>query len=60
MADEQKWYYRLTEIQSGESVFASANLPIKEEKFCEFLGLEGYTAKQISKEEYEEESEDTE
>lgn len=60
MADEQKWYYRLTDNITCESFRACVNLPIKEEKFCEFLGLEGYAAKQISKEEYEEESEDVE
>ena len=60
MADEQKWYYRLTDNITGESFLASVNLPIKEEKFCELIGLEGYAIKQISKEEYEGESEDTE
>lgn len=60
MSNEQKWYYRITETESGEYCFATVSLPIKEEKLCEFLGLKGYTAKQISKEEYEEESEDTE
>ena len=59
MTDE-KWYYRITEIKSGESVLASCSLPIKEEKLCELMGLEGYTAKAISKDEYEEESEDVE
>lgn len=60
MNDEQKWYYRLTDNITGESFLASVNLPIKEEKFCEFVGIEGYAVKQISKDVYEEESEDVE
>lgn len=59
MSEQQKWYYRLTDTESGECVFASANLPIKAEKFCGFIGLEGYTAEEISKEEYEQESDDS-
>lgn len=48
-------YYKLTCKKDGCVYYASCELPIKPEKICEFIGLDGYTAEIVSKEEYDKE-----
>lgn len=55
MADE-KCYYELSNENTGESLLCSMNLPIKPEKLPEMFCLDGYTARQVSKEYFERES----
>ena len=50
MADE--YYYRIININTGDDYYAKCDLPIKANKLCEILGLDGYRAEAISKEEY--------
>lgn len=57
---EQEWYYRIIEISTGEQYLSKANAPVKAEKLCELLGLDGYTAEGITKEEYDNKGENTE
>lgn len=54
----KKYYYRLTN-DSDNDIYISANAPFKAEKICEFLDLEDYTATEITKEEYSENTEET-
>lgn len=57
----EKWYYKITSLIDNETEFyASFNLPINEEKVCSFLGLDGFSAKMITKEEYEQNTDDDE
>lgn len=50
MADE--YYYRIINISTGDDYYAKCDLPVKADKLCEILGLDGYRAETISKEEY--------
>ena len=50
MADE--YYYRIININTGDDYYAKCDLPVKADKLCEILGLDGYRAEVISKEEY--------
>lgn len=50
----EKWYYEIIDSSNNETVFyVSIDLPIKEEKVCSILGLDGFSAKMITKDEYE-------
>ena len=50
----ERWYYKIINSINDETVFyASFDLPVKEEKVCSILGLEGFYAKMITKDEYE-------
>lgn len=51
-----KYYYELSKT-GEETIYCAINAPIKEEKLPEIVGLPDYTARQISKEEYEQEAE---
>lgn len=54
--EEKKWYYKFENGNEEETLYCAVNLPVKSEKIADFLGLEdfNYTVTQISKEEYEE------
>ena len=55
----EKWYYKIINLIDNETVFyVSVDLPIKEEKVCSFLGLDGFSAKMITKNEYEQNTDD--
>lgn len=54
MTDE-KYYYELSNENTGESLLCSVDLPIKSEKLPELCCLDGYTARQVSKEYFERE-----
>ncbi len=56
MAD--KYYYRIINISTGDDYYAKCDLDFKADKLCEFLGLDGYRAESISKEEYDSEADD--
>lgn len=57
----EKWYYKIINPINNETEFyVSFDLPIKEEKVCSFLGLDGFSAKMITKDEYEQNTEDDE
>ncbi len=47
-----KNYYKIINDNTGYEVYAECDLPFKADKLCEFLGLDGYHAETISKEEY--------
>lgn len=47
-----EWYYKFINIRTGDDYYAKCDLPVKAEKLCEILGLKGYRAEAISKEEY--------
>lgn len=54
-----KWYYKIIDPNDSETEFyVSVDLPIKEEKVCSFLGLDGFSAKMITKDEYEQNTDD--
>lgn len=38
-------------------MYVTANLPVKADKLCEILGLNGYNAVEITKKEYDEHTE---
>ena len=57
----EKWYYKIIDSNDSETEFyVSVDLPIKEEKVCSFLGLDGFSAKMITKDEYEQNTDDDE
>ena len=42
----EKWYYKITDSNDNETEFyVSFDLPIKEDKVCSFLGLDGFQQK---------------
>lgn len=49
----EKWYYKIINSNNETVFYASFDLPIKEEKVCSILGLDGFSAKMITKDEYE-------
>ena len=51
----EKYYYRLR--KGNEILFCAVDKPIKEEKLSELICMPDYTAKQITKAEYEKEAE---
>lgn len=52
----QKWYYKIIDNETGETeCYAEFSGHIKAEALCDVLGLEGYYAVEITKDEYEEE-----
>ena len=55
----ERHYYKITNIDSTE-LYVSTNLPLKSNKLCEILGLGDYTAVEITKQEYDENTEDEE
>lgn len=54
--ENEKYYYELTNCNEDETVYCACDLPVKDEKLPEVLGIDalGYTARRISKDEYEE------
>lgn len=55
----EKWYYKIIDSNDNETEFyVSVDLPIKEEKVCSFLCLDGFSAKMITKDEYEQNTDD--
>ena len=58
IVDVEKWYYEITDTITGEALLVKASLPIKQEKLCDFLGLDGCTAVSVTKEYYEENVDD--
>lgn len=55
----EKWYYEIIDSSNNETVFyVSIDLPIKEEKVCSILGLDGFSAKMITKDKYEKNTDD--
>ena len=49
----EKYYYKIINKNTKNLVcYIQLNLPIKEEKICEILCLNGYYAKSVTKEEY--------
>ena len=55
----KKYYYKITSID-GTELYVSTDLPLKSNKLCEILGLGDYTAVEITKQEYDENTEDEE
>ena len=55
----EKHYYKMTSID-GTELYVSTNLPLKSNKLCEILGLDDCTAVEITKQEYDENTEDEE
>ena len=56
----EKWYYEIKDKETGETAFISAPLPIRQEKLCEFLGLDNFfvCSRTITKQEYDGEIDD--
>lgn len=53
------WYYKITDPNDSETeFFVSVDLAIKEDKVCSFIGLDGFSAKMITKDEYEQNTDD--
>ena len=48
----EQYYYKIIDISTGDEFYAKCDLPVKADKLCEILGLDGYRAEAISKEEY--------
>lgn len=48
----EQYYYRIININTGDDYYAKCDLNFKADKLCEFLGIDGYRAESISKEEY--------
>lgn len=59
MIAEGKYYYKATNID-GTELYMSIDLPLNPNKLCEILGLDDYTAVEIAKQEYDENTEDEE
>lgn len=55
----EKYYYKMISID-GTELYVSTNLPLKSNKLCEILGLDDYTAVEITKREYDGNTEDEE
>lgn len=47
-----EWYYKIINIKTGNDYYAKCNLPVKADRLCDILGIKGYRAESISKEEY--------
>ena len=60
--NDEKWYYRLTNLETDDELYVAVNVPVKEDKVLDLLPdvFEGWTTKEISKEEYEENTDDDE
>lgn len=61
-ASNSKYYYKVTDNKTKESLYVCINILVKSEKLIEFMGIgavfkNGAEVQQISKEEYEEETE---
>lgn len=55
----KKYYYKIINDTTNETdLYVSVDLPVKPEKLCEILCLNGYRAEPTTKEEYEENSEE--
>lgn len=54
----EQYYYKIINDNTGFEVYVKCDLNFKEDKLCEFLGLDGYHAEAISKEEYYAEADD--
>ena len=48
----EQYYSKIIDISTGDEFYAKCDLPVKVDKLCEILGLDGYRAEAISKEEY--------
>lgn len=48
----EQYYYKIINISTGDDYYAKCDLPVKADKLCKILGLDGYRAETISKEEY--------
>lgn len=55
----QEYYYKLHNGNEDETLYTRVNAHMKADKLPEFMGMSdmGYTAEEISKEEYEREAE---
>lgn len=53
----EKYYYKITSIDDTE-LYVSTDLPLKPNKLCEILGLDDCAAIEITKQEYDENTED--
>ena len=54
----EKWYYEIINSNNETVFYVSIDLPIKEEKVCSILGLDGFSAKMITQDEYEKNTDD--
>ena len=45
-------YFKLTNLNTGDEVFATGSGLISEEALLELLGLDGYSVERITEEEY--------
>lgn len=54
----EKYYYKIINESTGEDFYAECSLPVKAEKVCDILELDGYRAEAISKEEYDAEDDE--
>ena len=58
---EEKFYYQIVNDATNEvDFYVSVDLPVKPEKLCETLCLNGYSAEPTTKEEYENNTEEVE
>lgn len=53
----ESYYYKISS-KDGTELYASVDMNVKPDKLCEILGLDDYTAVEITKEEYDENTED--
>ncbi len=54
----EQYYYKIININTGDYCYAKCDLNFKADKLCKFLGIDGYRAEAISKEEYYAEADD--
>lgn len=55
----EKYYYKIINDTTNEiECYVSVDLPVKPEKLCETLLLDGYHAEPTTKEDYEENTDD--
>lgn len=54
-----KYYYKIINDNTGSIVFyVSVDAPVKDDKVCEVLDIQGHHAESVTKEEYVRETED--
>ncbi len=53
----ENFYYKITS-KDGTELYSSINMHVDPDELCEILGLNNYTAVEITKEEYDENTED--
>lgn len=54
---EEKYYYKITS-NDGTVLYATVDAHVKQDELCEILGLNDYTAVEITKAKYDENTED--